>query len=55
MNGKVRAQIRVATDIDEAALESAARAEPRIAALLEGASVRKVVVVPGRLVNFVMG
>ncbi|HYL52054.1 MAG TPA: hypothetical protein VEZ15_08805 [Acidimicrobiia bacterium] len=31
------------------------RADPRIASLLDGAAVRKVVVVPGRMVNFVLG
>jgi leucyl-tRNA synthetase len=55
VNGKVRAQVRVAAGTDEAGLEVAARAEPRIVALLEGATVRKVVIVPGRLVNFVIG
>ena len=33
--------------------EAAARADEKVAALLDGATVRKVVVVPGRLVNFV--
>jgi leucyl-tRNA synthetase len=55
VNGKVRAQVTVPTGISDEDLEQAARAEPRIAALLEGATVRKVIVVPGRLVNFVIG
>jgi leucyl-tRNA synthetase len=55
INGKVRAVISVATTASEAELEAAARAETRIAALLDGATVRKVVVVPGRMVNFVIG
>jgi leucyl-tRNA synthetase len=54
VNGKVRAHLKVAADAPDADLEAAARAEPRIAALLEGATVRKVIVVPGRLVNFVL-
>ncbi|MCU1351149.1 MAG: leucyl-tRNA synthetase [Acidimicrobiales bacterium] len=54
VNGKVRAKVTVPADADEAALEAAARAEPRIAALLEDAEVRKVIVVPGRLVNLVV-
>ena len=37
-----------------AAHEAAARADPRIAELLEGATVRKLNVVPGKLVNFVI-
>jgi leucyl-tRNA synthetase len=54
VNGKVRAHVKVAADASDADLEAAARAEPRIAALLDGATVRKVIVVPGRLVNFVL-
>ncbi|HEX5615060.1 MAG TPA: class I tRNA ligase family protein [Acidimicrobiia bacterium] len=54
INGKVRARVTVPVGADDAAHEAAARAEPRIAELLGGAEVRKVVVVPGRLVSFVV-
>ncbi|MEX2268983.1 MAG: leucine--tRNA ligase [Acidimicrobiia bacterium] len=54
VNGKVRAQVTVPAGSTDDALEHAARDEPRIAALLAGATIRKVVVVPGRLVNFVV-
>ena len=47
VNGKVRGRVRVATGADDIAHEAAARADERIAALLDGATVRKVVVVPG--------
>ena len=40
-------------DLDAAGLEAAAKAEPRVAELLEGATVVKTIVIPGRLVNFV--
>ncbi|MEI4271929.1 leucine--tRNA ligase [Klenkia sp. LSe6-5] len=53
VNGKVRAQLDVPADADAAALESTALADPRIAELLVGKTVRKVVAVPGRLVNVV--
>ena len=53
IKGKVRARIRVPADADAATLESIARADAKIAALLDGASVRKVIVVPGRMINFV--
>ena len=53
INGKVRARVQVPAGADEAEHERIARADPKIAELLEGAAVRKVVVVPGRLVNFV--
>jgi leucyl-tRNA synthetase len=54
VNGKVRTRLTVPVDADEATLEQLARAEPRIKELLDGKAVRKVVVVPGRLVNFVV-
>jgi leucyl-tRNA synthetase len=55
VNGKVRSQVSVPADADAAALEAAARADDRIAGYLDGATVRRVVAVPGRLVNFVLG
>jgi len=55
VNGKNRARVEVPADASADAIETAARAEPRVAALLADASVRRVVVVPQRLVNFVLG
>jgi len=55
VNGKVRTRVHVPADADAAAVEAAARADDRVAALLAGATVRKVVAVPGRLINFVVG
>ncbi len=54
VNGKVRARVRVATGASDADHEAAARADERIATLLDGATIRKVVVVAGRMVNFVV-
>ena len=54
VNGKVRAVISVAADSDADALEAAARADTRVAAALDGRDTRRVVAVPGRLVNFVV-
>ncbi len=51
--GKVRSRIVVAADADAAAMEAAALADERIRELIEGKTVRKVVVIPGRLVNVV--
>src|SRR5258708_31339395 len=53
INGKVRARVEVPVGADAAAHEAAARAEPRIAELLEGVTLREVKVVPGQIVNFV--
>ena len=55
VNGKVRAKITVAVGLDKAALLSAAKADEKIAAHLAGATVRKEIVVPGKMVNFVVG
>ncbi|MHC5209545.1 MAG: leucine--tRNA ligase [Planctomycetota bacterium] len=55
VNGRLRATIRVPADADAAALEAAARADPNVAQHLDGAAVRKVIAVPGRVVNFVLG
>ncbi len=54
LNGKVRGRVVVAATADAAALEAAARGSDRVAPLLEGKTIRKVVVVPGKLVNFVV-
>jgi leucyl-tRNA synthetase len=51
--GKVRSRIVVPSDADAAAMEAAALADERIRELIEGKTVRKVVVIPGRLVNVV--
>jgi leucyl-tRNA synthetase len=55
VNGKVRARVTVPSGADDAEHERTARADERVAALLDGVEVRKVIVVPGRTVNFVVG
>jgi leucyl-tRNA synthetase len=55
VNGKLRARVVVPADADNAAIEAAARLDERVAATIVGKTVRKVVVVPGKLVNFVVG
>jgi leucyl-tRNA synthetase len=54
VNGKVRGKVLVAADADRDMLQQAALEEPNVARFLEGKTVRKVVVVPGRLVNIVV-
>ncbi len=54
VNGKVRSKVAVASEADAESLEATARADARVAELLEGKQVVKTVVVPGRLVNFVI-
>ena len=53
IKGKLRSKILVPAEADQNALEAAARSDPRIVELLGGVEVVKVIVVPGRLVNFV--
>ncbi len=55
INGKLRATIEAPADASREALEAQARAHPHVAGLLEGQSVRKVIVVPGKIVNIVAG
>ncbi|BBX98943.1 leucine--tRNA ligase [Mycobacterium lacus] len=54
VNGKVRGRVVVAADADEEALRAAALADEKVRAFLDGATPRKVIVVPGRLVNLVV-
>jgi leucyl-tRNA synthetase len=54
VNGKVRGRITVAADADADSLEAAALADEKVQAFLEGATPKKVIVVPGRLVNLVI-
>jgi leucyl-tRNA synthetase len=54
VNGKVRGRIDVAADADAATMEAAALSDERIVSILEGATPRKVIVVPGRMVNVVV-
>ncbi|MHC4176084.1 MAG: leucine--tRNA ligase [Planctomycetota bacterium] len=54
IGGKLRSRIQVPAEADKAALEAAARSDPRVAKLLEGKAIVKVIVVPGRMVNFVV-
>ena len=54
VNGKVRGRITVATDADKAALEAAALADEKVLAFLDGVTPKKVIVVPGKMVNLVV-
>jgi leucyl-tRNA synthetase len=54
VNGKVRSRVTVAADADRDAVSAAALAEEKIVALVAGRTPKKVVVVPGRLVNIVL-
>ena len=55
VNGKLRGTIEAAPDAPREAVEAAALAEPGVARFLEAMTVRKVIVVPGKIVNIVAG
>jgi leucyl-tRNA synthetase len=54
VNGKVRAKVRVPTGADAATLQRMAEGDETVRQQLGGKEVVKVVVVPGRMVNFVV-
>ncbi len=55
VNGKVKTTITLAADINKKQAEEIALAEPNVQKALEGLTIRKVIVVPGRIVNVVAG
>jgi leucyl-tRNA synthetase len=55
VNGKLRSKLMVAPDVEEETVKAAALADEKVLPHLEGKSVRKVVYVPGKLVNIVVG
>jgi leucyl-tRNA synthetase len=54
INGRVRAVIEHTAGAGEDALRTAAREHERIAGLLESWEIRRVIVIPDRVVNFVV-
>ncbi len=54
VNGKLRAKVVLPADADANALEAAAINEPKIVELLTGKKMVKKIVVPGKMVNFVV-
>ncbi|MGQ8363956.1 leucine--tRNA ligase [Glaciecola sp. 1036] len=53
VNGKVRAKITVPADISKEDLEKLATTQENVQSFIEGKALRKVIVVPGKLVNIV--
>jgi leucyl-tRNA synthetase len=54
VNGKLRAHVTVAVNADEAAVRAAALADPNVQKFMGTSRVRKVIIVPGKLVNVVV-
>ncbi|HYO95076.1 MAG TPA: leucine--tRNA ligase [Polyangiaceae bacterium] len=55
VNGKVRGRIRLARDAAQDAAQAAGQADDNVRRSLEGRELRKVVYVPGRVLNFIVG
>lgn len=55
VNGKVRAQLDIAVDASRETIEAEALANPKVGRFTQGKDIRKVIVVPNKLVNIVIG
>ena len=54
VNGKRRAEISVSKTASKDDIEATAMAEPSLQSFIEGKTIKKVIVVPGRIVNIVV-
>jgi leucyl-tRNA synthetase len=54
VNGKLRGSILVPTKADQAAIEAAALSSETVQKFIAGQAVKKIIVVPGKLVNIVI-
>jgi len=55
VNGKLKAEVRVPAASGEAEVRQAAEEDEKVKAALEGKGIKKVVFVPKRLINYVVG
>jgi leucyl-tRNA synthetase len=55
VNGKLRGVVQLAVDADETAARDAATGEPNVASHLAGKTVKKLVYVKGKILNFIVG
>ena len=53
VNGKVRGKVQVTVDADDETIKDAAQANENVQRFIDGNTVRKIIVVKGRLVNIV--
>ena len=54
INGKIKQRLKVSPDIDNSQLEALAKSDAEISAALAGQTIKKTIVVPAKLVNFVI-
>jgi len=55
VNGKFRDVIRVAADADNATIEAAAKASEKVQQFIGGKAIKKIIIVPRRMVNIAVG
>jgi leucyl-tRNA synthetase len=53
VNGKLRSRFAVAVDTDEATLKALAMEDEKVLKFIDGRTIRKVIVIPNKLVNIV--
>ena len=54
MNGKIRARVQVPSGADEATHKTVALQDPAVKAHIDGKTLVKAVIVPGRVINLVV-
>ena len=54
VNGKLRSRLQVALDIEENDLKKMATEDEKVLKFIEGKTLRKVIVIPNKLVNIVV-
>ncbi len=55
VNGKLRDVIKVPANADNAALEAAAKASEKVQPFIAGKTIKKIIVVPKKMVNLIVG
>ncbi|HEY1490323.1 MAG TPA: hypothetical protein VGF90_04720, partial [Verrucomicrobiae bacterium] len=55
VNGKFRDTIKVAVDADNASIEAAAKTAEKVQPFLAGKTIKKVIIVPKKMVNLIVG
>ena len=55
VNGKIRGRIRIARSAGEDDVRTAALADENVRKFIEGKSIKKLIYVPGRVLNFIVG
>ena len=55
VNGKLRSKINIPHNADTATIETTAKQDEKVQQAIQGAAIKKIITVPGKLVNIVTG